>query len=192
MRITSPHHLTSPPHEAIALLHRASPHLTTSPPLHLTTSPPHLPIQEGWEMTPEDEERVDKAHAHGARRAEALWEKQAQMRSAQLQVHEDVLEFAHSKVTNLSNTLTRPERKISLDQRRRAKHHLEEMFKRARAPPPPDEATIRDAEYTQAYFDKDGVCRKQFRSELASAEARWRAEAEGRADSNNEDEIEYT
>lgn len=32
---------------------------------------------------------------------------------------------------------------------RRAKHHLEEMFKRARAPPPPDEATIRDAEYTQ-------------------------------------------
>lgn len=44
----------------------------------------------------------------------------------------------------------------------------------------------------QAYFDKDGVCRKQFRSELARADARWWAEAEGRADSNSEDEIEYT
>ena len=69
--------------------------------------------------------------------------------------------------------------KATIEQRRRGKVYMEEMLRRARKPlNAPDEAVLREAEWTQSHFTEDGSCASGFTTEMAKADAEWFEQAQ--------------
>mmetsp|Transcript_4868 Transcript_4868/g.11912 ORF Transcript_4868/g.11912 Transcript_4868/m.11912 type:complete len:1075 (+) Transcript_4868:28-3252(+) len=186
------------PYREVALLHAAESALEMH--IYRAWRELHVDINTA-DFTPikEDEELMRRTDAEGASRIEDLWVTQAEMRAVHL-AHEDheandvIKRFAHSKEVQKKGVQIRPHGKPSFDQRRRGRHQMQEMLKNALILNPPDEATLRAANFTQAHFDEDGVCCEQFMSDLARAEAQWLAEAktapeEDAADSDTDGSI---